>query len=77
MKEGVKELSDLLLGQLKEVSTNLEKVQSQDTGRLKVEHDEFFNRMIPELDKLKGDLMMKRPSDTSRPAQYRTPEIRE
>ena len=66
--------ADLTKEQHEEVK---EKVQSQDTGRLKVEHDEFFNRMIPELDKLKGDLMMKRPSDTSRPAPYRTPEIRE
>ena len=77
VKEGVKELSDLLLGQLKEVSTNLEKVQSQDTGRLKVEHDEFYNRVIPELDKLKVDLMIKRPPDMTRPAQYRTPEVGE
>ena len=73
----MKELSDLLLGQLKVVCNDLEKALPEDVERLKVEHDEFFNRMIPELDKLKGDLMMKRPSDTSRPAPYRTPEIRE
>ena len=58
MTEGVKELSDLLLVRLHEVSTR---------DRLKGEHEEFYNRMIPELDKLKVDLMIKRPPDTTRP----------
>ena len=53
LKEGVEKLSYLLLGQLKEVCTNLEKVLTQDTDRLKVEHDEFYNRKIPELNKLR------------------------
>ena len=59
------------------VCNDLEKALPEDVVRLKVEHDEYFNRMIPELDKLKVDLMIKKPSDTSRPAQYRTPEIGE
>ena len=54
---GVEKLSDLLFAQLKEVCTNLEKALTHDADRLKVEHDKFYNRMIPELDKLKVDLM--------------------
>ena len=77
LKEGVKELSDLLLGQLKVVCNDLEKALPEDVVRLKGEHDEYFNRLIPEFDKLKVDLMIKKPSDTSRPAQYRAPEIGE
>ena len=69
LKVGVEKLSDLLLGQLKVVCNDLEKALPEDVERLKVEHDEFFNRMIPELDKLKVDLIINTPSDTSRPAQ--------
>ena len=58
---GVKELSDLLFVQLKEVCTNLEKALPLDVDRLKGEHDEFYNRMIKELEKLKVDLKSKRP----------------
>ena len=72
----MEKLSDLLFRQLKDVCINLEKALIHDTDRLKVEHDEFYNRVIPELDKLKVDLLIKRPPDMTRPAQYQTPVFR-
>ena len=55
LKEGVKELSDLLLEQLKEAYINLKKALPQDVDRLKRGHEEFYAQKIPELDKLRMD----------------------
>ena len=44
-------MSDLLLVQLREVCTNLEKALPQDADRLKGEHKEFYAQKIPELDR--------------------------
>ena len=73
LKEGVKELSDLLMVQLTEVYNNLRKVLPQDVGRLKEKHNEFYNQKMPELEQLKSDLRMKKPPETTRPTQDQTP----
>ena len=51
---GVVEMSGLLFVQLKEVCTNLEKALPHDADRLKEEHAEFYNRMIPNLEELRS-----------------------
>ena len=75
LKEGVKELSDMLFVQLREVCTNLEKALPQDVDRLKVEHNELYNQTIPEVEKLKLDLRVKKPPDIVEPARHQAPRV--
>ena len=63
---GVKELSDLLFVQLREICTNLERVLPQDVDRLKEEHNTLYNQKIPEVEKLKLDLRVKKPPELAR-----------
>ena len=66
MVTGVKELSDLLFVQLREICTNLERVLPQDVDRLKEEHNTLYNQKIPEVEKLKLDLRVKKPPELAR-----------
>ena len=77
LTEGVKELSDLLFVQLRDVCTNLEKALPQDVDRLKEEHDVFYNQKIPEVEKLKLDLRVKKPPEIAGPANFQAPRVGE
>ena len=63
MTEGVDELSDMLLVQLREIRANLEKTLSWDTDWLQKELDEFYTQKLPELEELKRNLKTALESD--------------
>ena len=69
LTEGVKELSDLLFIQLREVCSNLEKAMPQDVDRLREVHNEFYTQKIPDVEKLKLDLRIKKPPEIVGPAR--------
>ena len=58
LKEGVEKLSDLLLGQRKEVCTNLEKAPPQEADRLK-EIYVIYNQKLSELEMLRRSCNLK------------------
>ena len=77
MMQGVKELSDLLYVQLRKVCDDLEKALPTEVDRMKEEHNEFYDRVIPELEKLKLDLRIKKPPEIAEPARHQAPRIGE
>ena len=70
---GVRELADLLYVRFREVCTSLVKASPAEAVRLEEEHTTIFNQKIPEVEKLKVDLRVKKPPEVVVTARHQAP----